>query len=159
VVAFLPVFIAFGLARLIVGDAAGAGSKVLYASLTALWALHWIVIDALDSAQTLAPDETLADANRRALAAPEPWFVRALRRLRWSRSARLFNRYSTFWREECELIEHNPVLALGFGLATAGLLAIPGLNLFFRPITIIAAVHLAGVVESIPGERFEQDQS
>ena len=40
------------------------------------------------------------------------------------------------------------VKEIGFGLATAALLATPVLNLFFRPITIAAAVHLSGDLES-----------
>jgi len=34
----------------------------------------------------------------------------------------------------------------GFGLTTAALLAMPVLNLFFRPIVIVASVHLLGHV-------------
>src|SRR4029079_2116780 len=47
----------------------------------ATWALHWVVIDALDSARTLGPGETLADVDQRSQAAPSPWFARALRAL------------------------------------------------------------------------------
>jgi uncharacterized protein involved in cysteine biosynthesis len=38
-------------------------------------------------------------------------------------------------------------MALGFALSTAALLALPIVNLAFRPIVIIAAVHVLGQLE------------
>jgi len=113
--------------------------KVVSAALTALWALHWIVVDALDNAQVIIPGEPPPRAAA-------PWFVRMTGGIR--SVSRFLDRYSKFWREEVEIIERHRFIALGFGLATAALLATPVLNLFFRPITIAAAVHLTGDLES-----------
>ena len=129
---------------------------VLVKVVAALWALHWIVIDAFDSARTLAPGETVVGMHARALTAPCPWFVRIMqgvgerlplvgRLLRWF--ARRCDRMALPWREEMALIERHLSLAAGFALATAALLAIPGLNLLFRPIVLIGAVHVAGRLE------------
>jgi uncharacterized protein involved in cysteine biosynthesis len=52
--------------------------------------------------------------------------------------------WSFEWREEMAVAESHPVLVAGFGLTTAALLAAPVVNLFFRPIIIVAAVHLLG---------------
>jgi hypothetical protein len=38
-------------------------------------------------------------------------------------------------------------VAFGFGLTTAALLATPVLNLFFRPIVLVGAVHVLGQIE------------
>jgi len=113
--------------------------KVVSAALTAVWALHWIVVDALDNAQVIIPGQPPPKA-------PAPWFVRMTRGIR--SVSRFLDRYSKFWREEIEIIERHHFITLGFGLATAALLATPVLNLFFRPITIAAAVHLSASVES-----------
>ena len=48
---------------------------------------------------------------------------------------------------EIELMENNRYVSLGFGLSTAALLAIPGLNLLFRPIILVASSHLLGHLE------------
>ena len=109
--------------------------KVISAAVTAAWALHWIVVDALDNAQVIIEGQPPQQS-------PAPWFVRITRNI--PGVSRFLDRYSKFWREEVELIERHRMMALGFGLATAALLATPVLNLFFRPITIAAAVHLAG---------------
>ena len=111
--------------------------KIISAALTAVWALHWIVVDALDNAQVIIEGQPPPPS-------PPPWFVRMTRKI--PGLSRFLNRYSKFWREEIELIESHRVPALGFGLATAALLATPVLNLFFRPITIAAAVHLTETV-------------
>jgi hypothetical protein len=107
--------------------------KFISAALTAVWALHWIVVDALDNAQVIIDGQTPPKS-------PPPWFVRMTRG--FPRLSRLLDRYSKFWREEIEFIDRNRITAIGFGLATAALLATPVLNLFFRPITIAAGVHL-----------------
>ncbi|HJZ87996.1 MAG TPA: hypothetical protein VKN99_22630 [Polyangia bacterium] len=154
-VSIAPVVVAAPFAILLVAlSEARPAAGILYAVVTALWALHWIIVDALDNAQVLAPGETLAQAEAKGRSLPEPWFVRALRRIQTRRRrqrnrgfAGFLERYSRFWREEIDLIERHPTVAIGFGVATAALLATPVLNLFFRPITIAAAVHLSGVVE------------
>jgi hypothetical protein len=113
--------------------------KIVSAALTAVWALHWIVVDALDNAQVIVD-------GRPPPKSPAPWFVRMTRDIK--SVSRLLDRFSKFWREEIEIIEQHRLISLGFGLATAALLATPVLNLFFRPITIAAAVHLSGDLES-----------
>jgi uncharacterized protein involved in cysteine biosynthesis len=122
----------------------------------AAWALHWIVVDAFDSARTLAPGQTLADLDALAARAPQPWFVRLLdaagarlpavgRALSWF--ARWCDRLAQPFREEVALVEQQPWLMAGFALATAALLATPVLNLLFRPIVLIGAVHVSGRFE------------
>jgi hypothetical protein len=124
--------------------------------LVALWALHWIVVDAFDSARTLKPGQTLAQLDAEATQAPRPWFTRLLARaadkipvaggpLRWF--AVRCDRLALPWREEAALIERHPSLMIGFALTTAALLATPVLNLLFRPIVIIGAAHVLGHLE------------
>ena len=132
-----------------------------------LWGLHWVVVDALDDARILLPGETLAAAEAAGAAnAPPPWFVREFYRFEsmllefplvpsivpWAvrKFARACDKLSTPWREEIELFEKNRAIGFGFAIATTVLLAVPGLNLLFRPIIIIAASHLLGQLE--PGE-------
>jgi hypothetical protein len=120
--------------------------------IAALWALHWIVVDALDGARTLRDGETLADVDRANLLAQPPWFVRLARRGAAHSSGvarRALERFAGFcdylarpFREEIALAETHPSLISGFALATALLLATPVLNLFFRPIIVVAAVNL-----------------
>ncbi len=119
----------------------------------AVWALHWVVIGAFDDARVLESGETLADVEAQNAAAPQAWFVRSYNwvadRVAGSgRPIRSFSRFcdrlSLEWREEMAIAESHPLLVAGFGLTTAGLLAMPVLNLFFRPIIIVASVHLLG---------------
>ena len=142
----------------------------------ALWALHWVVVEALDSGRV---DPVLAQQNREGTAVsstendaalgngaakdepPVVWFVRPMFRLadklpigktpvRWFAS---FCRYlSRPWQEEIALTEQHPVLVFGFALATAALLATPVLNLLFRPIIVTAAVALLGQLALRPGD-------
>jgi uncharacterized protein involved in cysteine biosynthesis len=123
-----------------------------------LWALHWIVVEALDdgcvdaelprepAAATepsepppadwlpwfLWPVQKLADWLPGLLGAPLRFVVR---RLRWLCSP---------WHKEITLIEQNLPVMLGFATTTAALLCKPVLNLVFRPITVVAAVRLLG---------------
>ncbi|GAC1342753.1 MAG: hypothetical protein NVSMB23_15770 [Myxococcales bacterium] len=137
------------------------------AALLGLWGLHWVVVDALDDARVLLPGETVASAEAAAeRSAPPPWFVRgfyraaeALQRapavpafVAWlvRKFARACDRLAVPWREEIALLERHRALGLGFAVATTALLATPVLNLLFRPIIIVAAVHLLGHLE--PGE-------
>jgi hypothetical protein len=119
----------------------------LVKAVAALWALHWIVVDAFDASRVDRPE--LPPARL-------PWFARALERA--SRPipvlgglvggfARFCGRLARPWHEELEVIEAHPTLAIGFAAATAVLLATPVLNLFFRPIVIIGAVHVLGRLE------------
>jgi hypothetical protein len=121
------------------------------------WALHWIVVDAFDATRVRRPGEPPGpappDVGR------SPWFVRALARvgshipiagrpLRWF--ARICDRLARPWRDEIAVVEDHPALVLGFALTTAALLATPVLNLFFRPIVLVGAVHVLGHFEIEP---------
>jgi len=128
----------------------------------ALWALHWVVIDAFDDARILESGESLADVDAKNKSAPNPWFVRCFNWLadrlppgirRPTRSfARFCDKLSLEWREELALAEGHPSLVAGFGVMTGALLATPVLNLFFRPIIIVASVHLLGQVSRANGD-------
>jgi uncharacterized protein involved in cysteine biosynthesis len=122
-----------------------------------LWALHWVVVGAFDSARVLRPGEQLADLDAAALRVPPPWFVRWLynvadhvpiagRLIR--RFARLCDRLSLPWREEIALVERHPALMAGFAVSTAVTLAVPVLNLAFRPIVTVGASHVLGQLEA-----------
>ena len=128
-------------------------------AVAAVWALHWVVVDAFDSARVLRPGETLADLDAAARRIPSPWYVRGLLhaadRMPFAagltrRFARLVDRLSLAWREEIAIVEEHPAVAVGFALSTAALLAIPVLNLVFRPVVIIGASHVLGQLESVP---------
>jgi hypothetical protein len=109
-------------------------------ALAGCWALHWIVVEALDNGHTAA-DGAPSDE-----AAPDPWFVRIyqIRSLGWF--AGLLRRLSRPWRRELAVVARRPELALGFGLGIAALLAVPLMALVFRPAVVVAAVHLLGRV-------------
>ncbi|MDB4964341.1 MAG: hypothetical protein JWN44_30 [Myxococcales bacterium] len=131
---------------------------ILIQVVVAVWALHWVVVDAFDSARVLRPGETVADLDAMADKTPQPWFVRLCaegetlpvvgRILR--RFARWLDKLSRPWREEIAMIELHPSLMIGFALSTVALLATPVLNLLFRPIVIIGASHVLGRLESGP---------
>lgn len=136
-------------------------------TVAALWALHWVIIGAFDDARVLEPGETLADVEAQNKAAPKAWFVRCFLwladrlpvvggPLRWF--SRRCDRLSLEWREEMEIAENHPALVAGFGLTTAALLATPVLNLFFRPIVIVASVHLLGHISREETAEGESDQ-
>jgi len=139
---------------------------VVVQAVAAVWALHWIVVDALDSARTLRPGETLADLDAAARRMRPPWHVRWLLEaaervpvggsvVRWF--ARVCDRLSLPWREEIAFVEEHRALAVGFALSTAALLAIPVLNLVFRPIVIIAASNILGHLEESAAEQSHDD--
>jgi hypothetical protein len=126
-----------------------------------VWALHWIVVEAFDSARFLRPGQTLAELDAHAENIRKPWFVRAFetaadhlpigkRILR--RFARFCDRMAMPWREEIALVEEHPSLMLGFALTTAAFLAIPVVNLLFRPIVQIGAAHVLGQLETMEPE-------
>jgi hypothetical protein len=128
--------------------------------IAAAWGLHWVVVEAFDSARVLRPGETLADLDAAAQRMRLPWFVRGLDHAAdrtpiggglLRRFARLCDRLSVSWREEVALVEEHPALMLGFALSTAAVLAIPVLNLAFRPIIIIGASHVLGQLEATAG--------
>src|SRR5439155_23899004 len=77
-----------------------------------VWTLHWVVVEAFDSARVLRPGETLADLDAAAQRLQPPWYVRWLHhaadRMRFGgrlvrRFARLCDRLSLPWREEIAL--------------------------------------------------------
>jgi uncharacterized protein involved in cysteine biosynthesis len=109
--------------------------------LVAGWALHWVVVNALENARVR--DERGDEAA--------PWFVRGARETGrrvpllapathfW---AALCNALSRPWRKELLVIERHPALIAGFAITTAVLLCTPVLNLFFRPVVVAAAALL-----------------
>jgi hypothetical protein len=150
------ILIAIALAPISVLLHLAPGGGLLVRVAAAVWALHWVVVEAFDSARILHPGETLADLDAAALRVRSPWYVRWLHSAADQlpigggivrRFARLCDRLSLPWREEIALIEQHPGLILGFALSTAGLLAVPVLNLAFRPIVIIGAAHVLGQLE------------
>jgi hypothetical protein len=123
------------------------------------WAVHWVVVDAFDDARVLLPGETVRSAEEQDRRADSPWFVRGFRKLAdWNdlpvissslrAFARLCDRLALPWRGELALMEANSTLAAGFAITTASLLAVPGLNLLFRPIILVASSHLLGHLEA-----------
>jgi hypothetical protein len=146
--------IAVGVAPAGVLEAVPLVGHVALQAVLGAWALHWIVIDAFDSARVLEPGETFAERDAASHLLPSPWFVRGTRHLaaRLPRAlaslARGFARFCDWlarpWRDEMQLAETHPSLVLGFALSTAALLATPALNLLFRPIVLVGAVHVLG---------------
>lgn len=150
------------------------------------WALHWVVLNALESARTLplpstVEDETddflttqalsLAPVDRDAEDTQEtgggledttessrlPWYARpwlALGGVFPAPFSRFFLKFASAltWmsahsRDELMVLEARPFLCAGFALTTAALLGIPGLNLIFRPVTLVGAAHILGHLE------------
>ncbi len=111
-----------------------------------LWTLHWISIEALDNAQTLAPGTTQADVRAAIAAAPDPWFVRL-----YTGPLRpfggLLRRLARPWRRKLAILARYPELVLGFGLGVAVLLLIPLGALVFRPAAVVGGAHLLGRLE------------
>ncbi|MCU1278206.1 MAG: hypothetical protein JWM53_1752 [bacterium] len=124
----------------------------------AVWALHWIVVDAFDAARVLQPGQTVDDLDVLADQAPRPWFVRLLAEGEplpvigrvLVRFARWLDKLARPWREEIAMVEQHPSLMIGFALSTAALVATPVLNLLFRPIVLIGAAHVLGRLEHAP---------
>lgn len=122
---------------------------VLALALGGAWTLHWIVVEAFDSARTLP----VGPAMDRAIAAP--WFVRMYGVSLRGRTigplrayGRLAARLGGRWDREVALVEAEPWLAAGFATGAAVLLAIPGFNLLFRPAVVVAAAHVCGRLEA-----------
>lgn len=122
-----------------------------------LWIVHWIVVEALDSARTLAPDQTPETLEQHHAKLDPPWYSgAALGLLRAPLSTVLLPvrawgiimaRLGRRWRGEVAMIEARPWLAVGFGVGTSLLLVIPVLNLLFRPAIVVAASHVLGRLE------------
>jgi hypothetical protein len=115
------------------------------------WTLHWIVVEALDSARTRPAGEPLPEPPPNT-----PWYARMYDRaargpLAALRAfARFVARLGGRWDPEVALIEARPWTAAGFAVGAAVMLAIPGLNLLFRPVVVAAAAHLLGRLEASP---------
>jgi len=150
--------VAIGIAPLIaLAKALPAIGDVLSAAVLGIWSLHWVVADAFDDAQVVLPGETLKQSIQRDRDAPEPWFVRWLRRAAARLPgilggpirlfARLCDKLALDSRGEIAVMESNRSISVGFALSTAALLATPVLNLLFRPIIIAGSSHLLGQIE------------
>jgi hypothetical protein len=122
----------------------------LGAVLAAVWSLHWIVVEAYDGGRVLTGGRTREEIERDTACLPPSWIERlylwperipAFLRRPVSAFGRLVTRVTRPWKAEILLAQREPALAIGFGLATAFLLAVPGLNLLFRPAVIVAATH------------------
>ncbi|MFL5388206.1 MAG: hypothetical protein ACJ79C_05730, partial [Myxococcales bacterium] len=123
------------------------------------WAVHWVVVDAYDDARVLLPGETVKSAEETDRRAPSPWFVRAFLhgadKIPFRPVAGLLRKFARFcdrlalpWRGEFALMEGQPFISTGFALMTATLLAVPVMNLLFRPIILVASSHLLGHLEA-----------
>jgi hypothetical protein len=123
-----------------------------------LWTLHWMVVEGLDNGRTLAPGETVAQVTRLEEALRhDPWYHRCFDRVTHETVAKLLTPLRMFaeviralgrpWSHEIRVIEHERALCSGFGLGVVALLAVPGLNLFFRPALVIGAAHMRGRLE------------
>ncbi len=130
-----------------------------------VWGVHWVVVDAFDDARVLLPGETIRSAEATDREAPPPWFVRWFRHAAdrlpviggpLRAFARLCDRLALPWRGEIALMEANPSIALGFALSTATLLALPVLNLLFRPIILVGSSHLLGHLEAVDPSQHPQ---
>ena len=150
--------VAVGVAPLlIVARLVPAIGDFVSAAVLGIWSLHWVVADAFDDAQVCLPGESLKESLQRDRDAPEPWFVRILKRgaarlpgiLRWPIRlfARLCDKLALDSRGEIALMESNRAVSVGFSLSTAVLLATPVLNLLFRPIIIAGSSHLLAQIE------------
>lgn len=141
-IGLVPVWLAFELVQAFWPDAADGFVWIAWA-VGGFWALHWIVVEALDNGHTVDP----AAAKETALVPVDPWFVRLWQVPLLRRCSGLLRRLSRPWRRELELVARYPELALGLGLGVAAMIAVPFVALVFRPAAVVAAVHVLGRVE------------
>lgn len=138
------------------------GAIVAFA-VQALWTLHWVVVEGFDNARTLEPGQTVASVSEEERRQRmTPWFMRIhdmpmhgaarVLLLPLRVTAEIVMGLSREWAPEMKTIERNPWLSAGFGVGTVILLAIPGLNLFFRPATAIAGAHLCTRIAREPSD-------
>lgn len=131
----------------------GIGAPLALA-LQGAWTLHWIVVEGYDNSRTLPPGTTVAQLERLGHdRGGAPWFHRLYegspRPLLLAPLLALLGMLSEVvtslaraWRVEVDLVEDEPWISLGFGLGVVVMLAIPGLNLVFRPAVVVGGVHL-----------------
>ncbi len=153
------IVIAIGIAPLTLALALLPGVGPVAAFIAQLmWTMHWMVIEAFDNGRSLGPGETVESVLAAEQAHPhQPWFARAVHgvqhpRVRpWLAPVRMFvevlETLVRGWAPEVRMVERDPALCAGFGFGVFALLAIPGINLLFRPALIIAASHLRGQLE------------
>jgi hypothetical protein len=145
-IGLVPVWLAFELVQSFYPAGADAFAWVAWA-LAGCWALHWIVVEALDNGHTVDPTAPPESAKQQLERHADPWFVRVYQVPTLRRFAGLLRRLSRPWRRELQLVARHPELALGFGLGVAAMIAVPFVALVFRPAAVVAAVHLLGRVD------------
>ena len=127
----------------------------------AVWTLHWMVVEGLDNGRTLAQGDTVEQVSRaEAELRHDPWYHRWVNHVKNKKVLTLLSPVRMLaevvralgrpWSFETRIVESDRALCMGFGLGVVALLAVPGLNLFFRPALVIGAAHLRGRLE---GER------
>lgn len=127
------------------------GGAVAAFAVSAAWTLHWIVVEALDSARVAgAPGGTPPEWPWFLAWAGQPGFARLPVFLRGPLAwlARRVRKLTRPWHEEAALVAAHPVLSTGFGVAVAALLAVPGVNLLLRPAVLVGSVHVLGRVRA-----------
>lgn len=126
----------------------------------AVWTLHWMVVEALDNGRTLAPGTTVVEVERNDVAdVRTPWFIRGIEHVKHPVARTLLTPVRMLgevieslgrnWSREIAIVEREPALATGFGAGVVVLLAIPGLNLLFRPAVAIGAAHLRARLDEV----------
>jgi hypothetical protein len=125
------------------------------------WTLHWMVVEGLDNGRTLAPGETVEEITRTEEALRhDPWYYRWFALVTHKTVLKLLTPLRMVlevvralgrpWSHEIRLVEHERALSVGFGIGVVALIAVPGLNLFFRPALVIGAAHMRGRLEREP---------
>lgn len=120
----------------------------------AIWSLHWVVVEGYDNARTLPPACTVEQLEELGRSRPgHAWFHRPhvmMQAPQWVITllgpvrmlSEVVHSLARAWRIEVDVTERNPWISAGFGLGVVLLLAIPGVNLFFRPAVVAGGVHL-----------------
>lgn len=122
------------------------------------WTLHWMVVEALDNGRSLEPGDTVEQVSRVEDALRhDPWYHRWVHHVTHKTAstllapmrmlAEVIRALGRPWSFETRIVESDRALCMGFGLGVVALLAVPGLNLFFRPALVIGAAHLRGRLE------------
>lgn len=137
----------------IVGAVPLAGAAAAFLA-SAAWTLHWVVVEALDGARVQgAPGPPPPEWPWFLAWAGQPDFARLPGAVRgpfaWvARSIRALTRP---WHEEAAFVAANPIASVGFGLAVAGLLAVPIVNLLLRPAVLVGGVHFLARTRAAAG--------